>query len=139
MYRAGGKRGFDTLAVNAYPVDRRDLARTVRGVRRIMRRYRDQGAKLWITEVGWGTGGPKHRFNVGFSRQSSRIQSSFAWVARNRARYNIRGLVYFQWRDQRPYPPDYKDMWGLHTGLVNRDGVAKPALSAFTTASQALR
>jgi polysaccharide biosynthesis protein PslG len=139
MYRAGAKRGFDTLAVNAYAVNSRDLSRTVRRVRRIMRRYRDRGARVWITELGWATGGPRHRFNVGSAGQGQRIQSTFGWIARNRARYKLRGLVYFQWRDQRPYPPAYKDMWGLHTGLLTLGGQAKSALSAFSAAARQLR
>jgi hypothetical protein len=138
MYRAGARGSFNTLAVNAYAIDARDLSRTVRSVRRIMNRYHDGGSKLWITELGWATSGPTHRFNVGFSEQGNRIQSTFRWIGENRARYNIRGLVYFQWRDQKPYPPTYKDMWGLHTGLLNLDGVAKPGLSAFSQAAQAL-
>jgi hypothetical protein len=139
MYRAGAARGFDTLAVNAYALDSRDLSRTVRSVRRIMRRYHDGRSKLWITELGWATAGPKHRFNVGFSQQAARISSTFGWVARNRARYKLRGLVYFQWRDQNPYPPTFKDMWGLHTGLLNIDGAAKPALQSFSAAAGSLR
>ena len=138
MYRAGAARGFDTLAVNAYALNSRDLSHTVRSVRRIMRRYHDGRSKLWITELGWATSGPKHRFNVGFSQQGARIASTFGWVARNRARYNIRGVVYFQWRDQKPYPPAFKDMWGLHTGLLNIDGVAKPALQSFRAAAGSL-
>jgi polysaccharide biosynthesis protein PslG len=138
MYRAGAARGFDTLAINAYAIDRRSLSSTVRSVRRIMRRYHDRRSKLWITELGWASSGPKHRFNVGISQQAARIGSTFGWVARNRARYNIRGVVYYQWRDQRPYPPAFKDMWGLHTGLLNLDGAAKPALESFRAAAQGL-
>jgi hypothetical protein len=139
MYRAHARGSFNTLAINAYAIDSRELSRTVRSVRRLMRRYRDGGPRIWITELGWGTSGPKHRFNVGFSQQAARISSTFGWVARNRARYKLRGLVYFQWRDQNPYPPAFKDMWGLHTGLLNIDGVAKPALQSFSAAAGSLR
>jgi polysaccharide biosynthesis protein PslG len=139
MYRAGGKAAFDTLAINAYAIDSRDLSRTVRSVRRIMRRYHDSAANIRITELGWATGGPKHRFNIGSARQGARILSTFGWIARNRARYHLRGLVYFQWRDQNPYPPMYKDMWGLHTGLLTLGGQAKPALGSFAQAAAPLR
>jgi hypothetical protein len=111
----------------------------MRSVRRVMRRYHDSAGKIWITELGWATGGPKHRFNIGAARQGPRIQSTFGWIVRNRARYNIRGLVYFQWRDQQPYPPMYKDMWGLHTGLLTLGGQAKPALGSFAQAAAPLR
>ena len=139
MYRAGAGGSFDTLAVNSYAKDSHELAGIIRKVRRIMNRYGDADGKIWITELGWGTGGPKHRFNVGFAAQADRIRSTFQWIGQNRDRYNIRGLVYYAWRDQQPYPPTYKDMWGLHTGLLNLDGVAKPALSAFEQAAQGLK
>ena len=139
MYRARARGTFNTLAVNSYAINSSELAHIVRSVRRVMNRYHDSGAKIWITELGWGTGGPKHRFNVGFAQQGARITSTFNWIAHNRDRYGIRGLVYFQWRDQKPYPPTFKDMWGLHTGLVNIDGVAKPALQSFSAAAQQLR
>ena len=139
MYRARAKGTFNTLAINSYAINSRDLAHNIRSVRRVMNRYGDRSARIWITELGWATSGPKHRFNVGFAQQGPRIASTFDWIGQNRARYNIRGLVYFQWRDQKPYPPAFKDMWGLHTGLVNTDGVAKPALDQFRAAAQRLR
>jgi polysaccharide biosynthesis protein PslG len=139
MYRAGGRRGFDTLALNAYARNTGELSRTVRSLRRLMRRYHDRRARLWITELGWGTGGPKHRFNVGAAAQGRRIDSALRWSARRRHRYRLRGVVYFQWKDQVPYPPRYKDLWGLHTGLLNLQGQAKPALTSFTRAAWRIR
>jgi polysaccharide biosynthesis protein PslG len=139
MYRAGGRSGFTTLAINAYSRNTREMSRIVRGVRRIMRRYRDGRARLWITELGWGTGGPKHRFNVGTAAQASRIGSAVKWLARKRRRMRLRGFVYFQWRDQRPYPPHYRDLWGLHTGLLDVAGRPKPALFAFSGAARRVR
>lgn len=135
MSRAGAR--FNTLAINAYARNNRELSRTVRAARRALRRSGRSRARLWITELGWASGGPRHRFNVGAAKQASLIRSSFGWIKHHRKRYKLRGVVYFQWKDQAPYIG--KDMWGLHTGLLNRDGVAKPALFAFAAAAKALR
>jgi hypothetical protein len=56
-----------------------------------------------------------------------------------RRKLRLRGVVYYSWRDAHPYPPLYKDMWGLHTGLLDVNGNPKPAFGAFCQAVAALR
>jgi hypothetical protein len=139
MYRAGGRRYFTTLAINSYAKNRRELAHLLRTVRRLMNRRHDRRARIWITEIGWADRGPRHRFVVGDSGQASRINSSLGYVRRARHRLRLRGFVYYSWRDGRPYPPRYKDMWGLHTGLLSRSGSRKLASSAFRGAVARMR
>jgi hypothetical protein len=103
-----------------------------------MNRRRDRRARIWITEMGWGDVGPAHRFIVGPVGQATRIKSSFALVSRLRRKLRLRGLVYYSWRDARPYPPLYKDAWGLHTGLLDVNGNPKPAFGTFSRAAAAL-
>ena len=64
---------------------------------------------------------------------------SIGLIRRNRKRLKLRGFVYYSWRDATPYAPDYRDMWGLHTGLVQLNGRPKPALLEFTRAIRRLR
>jgi len=131
MYRAGGKKAFDTLAINTYARSAGELGRLLRSVRKIMNRHGDRRAKIWITELGWCDKGPKHRFCVGKRRQVSLIRSSLQLIREERRKLRLRGLVYFSWRDSRPYAPDFRDQWGLHTGLLKLNGRAKPSLRAF--------
>ena len=138
LYRAGAKRWFTTLAINSYARNQRDLGRLLGGTRSLMNSWGDR-AKIWVTELGWGDRGPRHRFVVGSRGQARRITSSFAYLRRHRARLRLRGVVYYSWRDARPYPPQYKDMWGLHTGLLRLDGSPKPAYRAFRRAVRGLR
>jgi hypothetical protein len=139
IYRAGGRRYFNTLAINSYARNSRELGRLLRGVRRLMNRYHDRRARIWITEIGWGDKGPRHRFIVGARGQASRIRSSLSYIRKSRRRLRLRGFVYFSWRDGAPYAPAYKDMWGLHTGLLTRDGRRKRAFAAFKTGVRRLR
>jgi hypothetical protein len=139
LYRAGAKRWFTTLAINSYARNRRDLGRLLGGTRRLMNRRGDRRARIWVTELGWGDHGPRHRFVVGSRGQARRIRSSFRYVHRNWRRLRLRGVVYYSWRDSAPYPPSYKDMWGLHTGLLRLDGSAKPAYRAFRSAVRWVR
>ena len=133
MYRAGGRRAFDVLAINSYAKNQRELVRLLKKVRRLMRRGRDRRHKIWITEIGWGDTGPRHRFIVGASRQARLITSSVRAIKRYRRRLRLRGFVYFSWKDARPYSG--KDLWGLHTGLLRLDGSRKPAYGAFARAT----
>jgi hypothetical protein len=139
MYRAKAKRYFNTLAINSYARNTRELGRILRGVRRIMNRYRDRRAKIWITEIGWGDRGLRHRFIVGSRGQASRIRGALSYIRKSRRSLRLRGFVYFSWRDSAPYPPEYKNMWGLHTGLLTRSGRRKPAYSAFRRGVRRLR
>jgi hypothetical protein len=139
LYRAGGKRWFQTLAFNSYAKNRRELAGLLRSVRTLMNRARDRRARIWLTELGWGDSGPSHRFIVGQKGQAARIKRSFAYIRSRRTRLRLRGVVYYSWRDSRPYPPLYRDLWGLHTGLLDLNGHPKPAFHAFKRAVRALR
>jgi hypothetical protein len=137
LYRARGKRYFDTLAVNGYATNNAELSKLLRGVRRRMNRSRDRRAGMWITEIGWGNAGPPHRYNVGSTGQAVRIAKSFSLLARLAPKLRLRGVVYYSWRDHAPYPPKYNDMWGLHTGLLDLNGNPKPAYYAFGQAAAA--
>jgi hypothetical protein len=139
MYRAGGKRYFDTLAVNSYARNAKELGKLLESVRKTMNHGKDRRARIWITELGWCDSGVAHRFCVGASKQARLTRTSIALIRRNRSRLRLRGFVYYSWRDGAPYGPDFKDQWGLHTGLVTLNGHPKPALAEFIRALKPLR
>jgi hypothetical protein len=139
LYKAKAARYFDTLAINSYARNKRELARLLRRVRRLMNRRRDRRTPIWVTEIGWGDKGLKHRFIVGARGQSRRVKSSLRYIRRARRRLRLRGFVYFSWRDSPPYPPRFRNLWGLHTGLLNRQGQPKPAFQTFKKSVGALR
>jgi polysaccharide biosynthesis protein PslG len=141
LYNARGKRYFDTLAVNSYAKDNRQLSGLLKSVRRRMNRSHDRRARMWITEIGWGDWytGPPHRFIVGAEGQAARIEQALGLLGRMKGKLRLRGVVYYSWRDLRPYPPKYNDMWGLHTGLLDVNGNPKPAYGAFQRAVAGLR
>lgn len=138
MYRAGARREFDSLAINSYARNHRELRRLLGSIRRLMNGRGDRRGRIWITELGWGDRGPKSRFVVGRRGQARRITKSFAVIRQQRRHLRLRGVVYYSWRDARPYPPLYRDLWGLHTGLLTIDGRFKPAHRAFKRAVRRL-
>lgn len=139
MYSAGAKSGFDTLAVNTYAPNTRGFVHILRVARKLMRNAGDGKSKVYASEFGWASAGPKHRFRVGSRGQARRIASTIRWAGKHRRGAHLRGILYFAWRDSKPYAPKFKDMWGLHTGLLGRSGKAKPALRAFRRAAHSIR
>jgi hypothetical protein len=131
MYRAGAARAFDTLAIHPYALDARGVVDAVAGARRITRRFGDR-PPIWVTELGWASGGPRSPFTVGERGQGRLVGSTIDALLDRRGELGVRGVVYYDWRDARPYGHDF---FGLHTGLLRLDGSAKPALAAFERAA----
>jgi hypothetical protein len=132
MYRAGAAKAFDTMAINSYARNASGLKKLIDRVRKTMNRSGDRRAKIWITELGWCDQGPKSRFCVGREGQARNITQSLKLIGKKRRSWRLRGFVYFSWRDGRPYPPLFQNLWGLHTGLLTLGDRRKPAYSAFT-------
>jgi hypothetical protein len=138
MYRAKAAKYFDSLAVNSYAKDHKELGSLLGSIRKLMNRHGDRRGNIWITELGWGDSGAKHRFIVGEKGQATRIAHSLSLIRKQRRKLRLRGVVYYSWRDAPPYAPKYDDQWGLHTGLLDIDGVPKPGFHAFEERTKAL-
>jgi polysaccharide biosynthesis protein PslG len=130
MYDAGAASAFDVLAVHPYARDEQGVIAAVEEARDLMASRGDDAA-IWVTELGWASGGPVSPFTAGKLGQAARIRRALSLLARRRPDLGVRGVVYYAWRDSRPYPPDFRDFWGLHTGLHDLAGRPKPALEAF--------
>jgi polysaccharide biosynthesis protein PslG len=114
IYKAGGRSAFDTLAVHPYARGSRGVIGAARLARRPMNRRHDRRGRIWITELGWATGGPKSAFRVGSRGQTSRIRSALRGLAKRRSKLRLRGVVYFKWRDTRH--PVGADFFGTTRG-----------------------
>jgi hypothetical protein len=131
LLHSPGGRSFNTLAVNPYGKNSSDVVHKLSRFRSILNRAHDRSARLWITEFGWSDKGPASSFRAGSSGQAKQIRRTIPALIKRRSSLKLRGFVYYSWRDGAPYAPQFKDFWGLHTGLLRRNGAAKPALSAF--------
>jgi hypothetical protein len=137
MYRAGAAGSFDTLAVHGFARDSRGVLNAVEAARRVEASH-GADTPVWITELGWATGGPPSAFRVSERRQAVLIRRTLAELARRRRELRLRGVVYFNWRDSRPFAGG-REFFGLHTGLLRIDGSAKPALAAYARDARAAR
>src|SRR4029450_5775096 len=84
LYRSGAKRWFTTLAIKSHPRTPRAPGRLLHRTRRLMNGWGDRRARIWVTELGWGARGPRHRFVVGSRGQARRITRSYADMRRDR-------------------------------------------------------
>jgi len=131
MYKAGGGRALDTVAINSYAVSDKYLGKLMDDMRKLINRSGGRADKIWITELGWCDKGAKSRFCVGTKRQVKYVRGSLKLIKRKRTAWKLRGFVYFSWRDGRPYAPKFNNLWGLHTGLLSISGKKKPVYNAF--------
>jgi hypothetical protein len=125
IYRHGGKGLFDAVAVHPYATTPREALDAVRDVRRIMSQFKDKKAPIWITEVGWATGGPRTPLTVTRRRQAAYLRQTFGLMSRFRLRFKIAGVIWYSLRD---LPGG---VWFNHTGLFTQDFAPKPSWNAF--------
>jgi len=137
MLAAGARGSFDTLAINPYAASDLGVLAAAGGARQLLDAAGLTGTPIWLTELGWASGGPPSSFTVGATRQAQYVLGAITSLARAAPRLHIRGVVYFDWRDAPPYAGG-QDFWGLHTGLLTITGAGKPALSAYYQAAGVL-
>jgi hypothetical protein len=136
MYDAGAKGVFDVLAVHPFSRDAGEAEQGLEMARRTLDDH-DDGSPMWVTEIGWASGGPASPFTIGEAGQAENIRDLYAMVARRREDLGLRGVVYFNWKDLPPYPGG-EDFFGIHTGLLDIRGRPKPALEAFREGARQL-
>jgi polysaccharide biosynthesis protein PslG len=125
IYRAGARDLFDAVAVHPYATTPKIALEALKETRTIMRRFKDKKKPLWITELGWATGGQPTPLTVSLQRQANYLRQSFKLLAANRGRLHIAGVVWYSFMDE-PGP-----IWVGHTGLFTESGDPKPSWNAF--------
>lgn len=129
LYRSGARPFFDLMSAHPYDLKPSGVANQVRALRKVMRSYGDRGKSLWVTEVGWATGGPKSTLTVKPGLQAAYLAGTYQ-VAKKEAGLGIEGLIWYSLRDvpfREASPPGRRDGWIYHSGLFTSKGVAKPA------------
>ena len=137
MYRAGARGTFDTFAVHPYARSVDGVFAIIKRARSLMRRHGDRRLPLWVTEVGWATGGRRSPLVVDRSGQAARIRVAIGRLAARRRSLRIRGFVYFRWRDADPLL-GRGNPWPPHAGLLHTNGRDKPSFDAFRRAVRPL-
>jgi hypothetical protein len=129
LYRAGGAQLFNAVGVHPYASTPGQALASVAELRALMSRFGDSRKPIWITEVGWASGGQPSGLTVGPERQADYLTRTFEVARSNREDLGIAGIVWYSLTDT-PGP-----LWVGHCGLFTLDGAPKPSWNAFVHAA----
>jgi hypothetical protein len=95
-----------------------------------MNHHGDRATPLWITELGWTTGGARLRrspYKATEAAQAKYLSQTFRRLIRSRRSLHLELLIWLAWQDTTvPGAP-----WTGFSGLIRGNGSAKPALGAY--------
>jgi hypothetical protein len=130
-----GRRLFDAVGVHPYAARPAQVLRLTRSVRRVMNEHGDRRKPIWITELGWTTGGQfwsQSLYHATPTQQATRIGRVTRLLIANRRRLSLKRVDWFTWRD---LDSSGTLFWAAYTGLFTANGQPKPAWAAFTQAT----
>jgi hypothetical protein len=140
IYKAGGRRAFDAVALHPYTGRPRNVVRLVEYARREMRRFGDGRKPVWVTELSWPAAKGKTKNTTGFETtdrgQASRLSDGLRLLARARTRLRIERVFWYTWlsREDSPNSFDYSGLRRVRDG----QSVSVPALDAFRRSARRL-
>jgi polysaccharide biosynthesis protein PslG len=126
----GAKKNFDAVAPHPYAAKLKKVKAQMDLLRKEMRKGRDRKTALWITELGWGSGGPDNPLNRGLKGQGQRLKQAYKFFKRKRKAWNVRTVVWYSWQDNLSINAGLC-VWCPQSGLLTEGGDAKPSYRAF--------
>ncbi len=125
------ERFFDSIAIHPYSANVPGALAQLETARRVADRAGDRGAGIWVTEIGWASGGPADEPYVkGEKGQARLLSGALGKMKQRRERYNLRGVFWYSWRDKAGGEKICD--WCGNAGLRSLDGSAKPAWKKFS-------
>ena len=146
LYRSGGvRKGFDVAAVHVYSDKPGNVLETVRRTNAIMRRYKDGGNRVWVTETAFPASKGQARPIRGQKQDTPRtmarkLYDTYVLLARNRRKQKIDRVYWYTWSSsyQQTQPSNFD-----YAGLQKRTNAftyrPQPALDSFRRVSQRLQ
>ena len=125
LYRSHAQDLFDAAAIHPYAANPHNALASTTELRGLMDRSGDSEGRIWISEVGWASGGQPSGLTVGAQGQADYLTRTFELAAQDRERLGLDGVIWFSLNDT----PGR--LWPGHCGLFELNGSAKPAWGAF--------
>jgi hypothetical protein len=99
----GIKSRFDAVALHPYAFHVEDLEELTEEMREVVVENRDRRARLYITEMGWGSQNDPDivAFEQGIRGQVRELRGTYSYLIENRGRLNLKGTYWFSWKDLR--------------------------------------
>jgi hypothetical protein len=102
LYRVPGiKADFDGVALHPYADKATRLEELVEEVRGVVLENHDPGARMYITEMGWGSQNDPNivSFERGIRGQVTEMRQAYEYLIENRNKLNLKGTYWFSWKD----------------------------------------
>ena len=126
----GVKKAFDIGAVHPYAGHIRGVKAQIKLMRKVMKNAKDGRTKLWVTEIGWSSRGPKsHELVKGPKGQARMLTKAFRLLRDKRKSWRIAGVNWYSWRDVTQAQAPCIFCFG--SGLNHTNGKSKRAWRAF--------
>jgi Glycosyl hydrolase catalytic core len=126
------RAAFDGVALHPYGATLRSVKHTMWKLRSELRADGGANDPVWITEIGWASGGEPNPLNRGPNGQADLLTQVFDFFTAKRRAFNLANVDYYAWRDGSPNG-DYC-AWCRKAGLFPfRSLRPKPAWHAFTS------
>jgi hypothetical protein len=123
---------FDAVALHPYLPNLKKFKKAIRVTRKVMRKGGAGKKELWLTEMGWGSGGPSQfHLTKGKKGQAKLLKKSFKATVNNRKKWNIGRVFWFFWRDPNPSRPGSGCSFCATSGLLKFNRTRKPAYKQF--------
>jgi hypothetical protein len=140
LYRAGAKRWFDAIAIHPFTNNEGSLAGTIdnmleiiKRVRAVMRRNRDAGKSIMLTELTWpaALGKVPKKALLGLETtprgQIARLKAAYRALVAQRRRLRLTHAFWFSWATPYNAPEQVGDVTYRFAGLTRvRDGAFRP-------------
>ena len=146
LYRSGGvRKGFDVVAVHVYSDKSANVLETVKRTNAMMRRYKDSGNRVWVTETAFPASrgrakpirGQKQDTPASMARK---LYDTYLLLARNAKKQRIDRAYWYTWASsyEQTQPSNF-DFAGLQKRANAFSFTPQPALDAFRRVSQRLQ
>jgi hypothetical protein len=132
LYKSKGiKHSFNAVAVHPYAPSIHNLKKQMTKLHKVIKRKHDN-AKMWITEMGWGSAPPKKKWPLlkGVHGQKRMLKKSFHMLIKHRKQWHLKRVYWFLWRDAAANAPT-NCSFCKSAGLFHNDFQPKPAWNAF--------
>lgn len=130
----GIRSSFDAVALHPYAATLRGVRWQIRRARRVLRRSNAGRIPIWITELGWTHLRKPRNPNVpvpanGERGQARKLNRAFRLLRARQRQWRLERVLWFSWQDS---AVELGCSWCDKTGLLRRDGSARPAWNHFT-------
>ncbi len=125
------RKELDGVSIHPYAKNAKELDKQTKGARKQMDKSGAKKTDIWVTEIGYASGGPKSQPVVKKNEkdQAKAITDAYKFLNKKDKKLGLAGIVYFTWQDV-PEGIGFCRFCSF-AGLLNTGGAQKPAFNAY--------